>query len=135
MESSSNLAKDLAFAIGDLLPYVSIKFYTYAISKNISSLRLDFGDSDLPEAQKQGIRRLYDKAKSENTFSIKKIRAQDRKFFVDWISINKDVIKSIANRDIILIDDYITSGATLDAVCKELIQLAPHSLRVLTLIK
>jgi phosphoribosylpyrophosphate synthetase len=136
MESSSPLAGDIALKIKNMLPNTSIKFLGNSIIKNIENLTIEKSEDDkISDSEMEGLEKLYNKAKETGEFSIKKIHPRHRKFFTNWIQVNKEAINSITNKNIILFDDYITSGATLDEACKELLKLSPESINVITLIK
>lgn len=135
MESSSPLARDIAIKIKNMLPNTSIKFLENSVVKNIENITIEKGDEKISDTELIGLNKLLDKAKSSNEFSIKKIHPRHRKFFTNWIKINEDAIKNITNKNIILFDDYITSGATLDEACREILKLSPESIEVITLIK
>lgn len=135
MESSSSLARDIAIRIKNMLPNTSIKFLENSVVKNIENLTIEKGEEKISDAELLGLQKLLDKAKVSNEFSIKKIHPRHRKFFTNWIKVNEDAIKNITDKNIILFDDYITSGATLDEACREILKLSPQSIEVITLIK
>jgi len=136
MESSSSLAKDIAFKIKTMLPDTSIKFLENSIIKNIENIKIEKGEGDKFSDQEVALLdRLYNKAKETGEFSIKKIHPKHRRFFTNWIQINRDAIDKITDKNIIVFDDYITSGSTLDEVCRELLKLSPASISSIVLLK
>lgn len=136
MESSSPLASDIAKKIKGMLPDTSISFLANSVVKNIDNLTLDKSEDDkISQSELDGLKKLYDRAKETGEFSIKKIHPRHRKYFTNWIKVNEEAIKKITNKNVILFDDYITSGATLDEACREILKLSPESLSVITLIK
>lgn len=135
MESSSTLARDIAIKIKDMLPNTSIKFLENSVVKNIENITIEKGEEKISDTELLGLQKLLDKAKISNEFSIKKIHPRHRKFFTNWIKVNENAIKNITDKNIILFDDYITSGATLDEACREILKLSPKSIEVITLIK
>lgn len=135
MESSSSLASDIAMKIKSMLPDTSIKYVNNSILKNIDNIKLDTNGEKISEKEIQGLQKLIDKTKETGEFSIKKIHPRHRKFFTNWIKVNEDAIRSITNKNIILFDDYITSGATLDEAAREILKLSPTSIEAITLIK
>lgn len=135
MESSSDLASDIAYKIKSMLPDTSIKYINNSVFKNIDNIKLDTAGEKISEKEIQALQKLIDKVKNTGEFSIKKIHPRHRKFFTNWIKINKDSIKNITDKNIILFDDYITSGATLDEAAREILKLSPTSIEAITLIK
>jgi len=112
MESSSTLARDIAIKIKDMLPNTSIKFLENSVVKNIENITIEKGEEKISDTELLGLQKLLDKAKISNEFSIKKIHPRHRKFFTNWIKVNENAIKNITDKNIILFDDYIPSGAT-----------------------
>ena len=136
MESSSDLAKNIALKIKKMLPDTSIRLYNNSITKNIQNLKIKIDDdAKISQPERRAIESIYNKSKDSGVFSIKKINPKHRKYFIDWIEINRESINNITNKNILLFDDYITSGATLDEVSKELLKLSPSNIEILTLIK
>ena len=138
MGSSSSLVKDVAFKTVEKVSNISLKFLPDSIVKSIDSLELVIPDEDIEKFGSDimnTLRREVEKAKSRNEFEIKKIPPQYRKFFKNWIDINSEAIRDISGKDVILFDDYLTSGATLDEVCLSLKELSPKSITCFTIIK
>lgn len=138
MGSSSSLVKDIALKTVEKISNISFKFLPDSIVKNIDTLELGISDEDR-EKFGEDILNTFEKtilkAKENNEFEIKKIPPQYRKFFKNWIQINSDNIKDITGKDVVLFDDYLTSGATLDEVCLSLKELSPKSITCFTIIK
>jgi hypoxanthine-guanine phosphoribosyltransferase len=78
---------------------------------------------------------IHNDVKTKGEFSLKKIHPKHRGLFTDWIKINEDSIRDVTDKNIIVVDDYITSGVTLDEVCTQLLKLSPKSILCLTIIK
>ena len=138
MGSSSSLVKDVALKSVEKVSNISLKFLPDSIVKNIDSLELGISDEDrekFGEDILNTFEKIILKAKENNEFEIKKIPPQYRKFFKNWIEINSEAIRDISGKDVILFDDYLTSGATLDEVCLSLKELSPKSITCFTIIK
>jgi hypothetical protein len=138
MGSSSSLVRDIAERTVAKVSNISLRFLPDSIKKNIDTLELVIPDEDIERFGSDilgSLRKEVEKAKQRGEFEIKKIQPQYRKFFKGWIEVNSAYIKSIMDKDIILFDDYLTSGATLDEVCLALKAYSPKSITCFTIIK
>lgn len=133
MQSSSSLVKDIAVKTIEKVSQ-SLKFIPDSIIKNIDNLELVKPET-MSDSQFKSMEKVYMKAKETGAFEIKKIPPQNRKFFRNWIEVNEDAIRSITGKHIIIFDDYLTSGATLDATCMVLKELSPASIICFTILK
>ena len=133
MQSSSPLVQDIAKKTIEKVPQ-SLKFMPDQIIKNIDNLEF-FKPETMSDDLFNSMYKVYLKAKETGSFEIKKIPAQNRKYFRNWIEINKEAINSITGKHIVLFDDYLTSGATLDATCMVLKELSPASIICFTVLK
>jgi len=135
MESKSSLAEDLTMRIKSILPDTTIKILKKSIVKNIENLTLDKEGVKIYDTEFKILTDFYNKVKNTGEFSVKKIHPKHRSLFKNWIKINEDSIRYITNKNVLIIDDYITSGSTLDEVCTQILKLSPKSLKCLTIIK
>ena len=119
MDSSSALVNDLVHEINRRMPkYFQIRSFSKAIFKNpqISDIYIDTQGIELGESQMKAIQKVLDEAKSTGYFSIKTVKlVQQRKFFKDWLKINNNFLEHIVDKNVAIIDDFVTSGETLNS--------------------
>lgn len=133
MSSSSSLVDDIVKEVRSKLSDISIKTFDNAINKNIENLTIDPGN--LSDSEYRNLTKAVEKAKSTGKFEIKKFSGKHRRFLTNWIEVNKEVLKEVEGKNVIVFDDYLTTGSTLDEVCSTLLKLSPKSLEVFTMIK
>jgi hypothetical protein len=134
MESSSTLVQDLVDEIKDKLSDKSIKVFNDSIKKDITNLRV-IRPLKMSDSEFDGANNVILNAKENDNFEIKKIHPKHRKYVTGWIKVDDSIKKEISNKNVIIFDDYITSGSTLDAICVELKLLEPNNLFGMTIIK
>lgn len=119
MDSSSALVNDLVHEINRRLPkYFNIRSFSRAIFKNpnISDIYVDTQGHNLGESQLKAIQKVLDESKAAGYFSIKNVKlVQQRKFFKDWLKINDNFLQHIVDKRVAIIDDFVTSGETLNS--------------------
>ncbi len=135
MESKSSLSKDLTVKIKSILPNTTIKLLDNSIVKDIKNIKLNREGAKLSDYEYELLGNIHNNVKTKGEFSLKKIHPKHRALFTDWIKINEDSIRDVTDKNIIVVDDYITSGVTLDEVCTQLLKLSPKSILCLTIIK
>lgn len=134
MESSSPLIGDVVNELIKRLPHSNIKVHSKGIEKNIDTLTLERPDK-ISDKEFSELERFLEKSKHEGKFEVKKVHPKYRAFFKNWISIDKYIHKDIINKNVVIFDDYITTGSTLDVICNQLIDLNANSLKVMTILK
>ena len=115
MDSSSQLVTELVHAINKRLPkYFEIKSFTKAIFKTPMNIRIDTGSIDVSPAIMKAMQKVIDSAHTNDYFSIKEVHdVKSRKFFKDWLAINGNFLSQIVDKNVCIIDDFITSGETM----------------------
>lgn len=134
MQSSSPLVKNVAEKTLGKISNRSVKYLPDAIKKSIEDLQFNKPTS-MSDAQANAMQKYVDKAKSLGNFEIKKIPAQNRKFFSGFITIPEQITRSIVGKDVVIFDDYLTSGATLDSLCVAMLEMNPKSITCFTILK
>ena len=84
--------------------------------------------------------KIYNKIiTSDKPFKMKEIFAPFRKFLTNFIFLNNEndrkVINNITNKNIVLIDDYKTTGTTLKAMLDKLIDMGAKNVSVFIILK
>ena len=127
MDSSSALVNDLVHEINRRMPkYFAIRSFSKAIFKNpnIEDIYIDTAGVDLGESQLKAIQTVLDESKKSGYFSIKNVKlVQQRKFFKNWLKMNDNFLQNVIDKNVIVIDDFVTSGETLN-VASELLENA-----------
>jgi len=115
MESSSKLVKDLTNEILKKLPksYEMFKFDKIILKNpNINAISIS-NEYNLNDNTKKSLQYTLEKAKKNKYFEIKNIPPKFRKLVKNWLYIENNKLANIIDKNILLIDDYVTTGSTL----------------------
>ena len=115
MESSSRLIADLMIKMNKYLPkYYNMHTYDKGIFKNpdISAIEISTQYELKPETIKE-LERILLKARENKYFSIKKVPAKFRELIKNWLKINDRILSKIVDKNIMIIDDIVTTGSTI----------------------
>jgi hypothetical protein len=115
MSTTSPLVSDLVNSINKRLPkYYEIKTFSKAIFKTPENIRLDFQGIELGASLEKALRKVVDRAHNDGYFKIKEVPdVRSRKFFKDWLAINNNFLSHIVDKNVCVIDDFITSGESM----------------------
>lgn len=117
METSSSILRDISTEMNRRLPgYYDRLTYDRAIFKNPDISSIDINrEYNIDDRTRKSMERILDKARKDKYFSIKKINPPYlRKMLTDWLSLNNDVLSKIIDRNVAVIDDFVTSGETMN---------------------
>jgi len=137
IESSSPLSHDF---ISHLMPYMpnssGFSYLKAAVKKNndISSIKLEDTDKISSEL-KHRLNKIIQNAKESKAFEIKKVPPQYRKFIKNWLSLESKLSPKVFNKNILLVDDYLTSGTSIYAAYEILKSNGAKNVYGLSLIK
>lgn len=137
IESSSPLSHDF---IGHLMQYMpnnsGFSYLKAAVKKNndISSIKLEDTDKISGEF-KQRLNKIIQNAKEGNVFEIKKVPVQYRKFIKNWLALESKFSPKVFNKNILLVDDYLTSGTSMYAAYEILKSNGAKNVYALSLVK
>lgn len=135
MESSSPLIGDIVDVLVRMMPNRGVKVYSGdSVHKDIEGLYVD-RPTKMSGDEYKSLTKIVDKAKQTGVFSIKEVAAKHRSYLKGWIKIDESIYKDIKGKDVVVFDDYITTGSTLDAVCEGIRKHSPKSIMGLTTIK
>jgi hypothetical protein len=134
MPSSSPLASNFTDKILEKLSHSHVLTYDDVITKDLKNISVDTSYRFSPAEFKQ-LHRLVDKVKESGKFEIKKVHAKLRPALINWMMIDDSIRNKLVGANILIVDDYITSGTTLDETCSQLAKFKPASIRGITLIK
>lgn len=136
MTSSSNLVTDLVHEMNRRLPkYYEIKTFNQALFKSPETIRFDDLGKDLQDSTKKSLQKIVDVAKATGKFTIKDVNPKDRKFLKDWLRLNDSFLSKIVDKNVCLIDDFVTSGETLKAASEILRDAGALSVTGLAIMK
>lgn len=125
-QSSHDIAIKLKNDILSRLSDKSIQSLDNAIMKDISKLELDsklMGNMPDDSQKKRAILAKFNKYKDGSVkFELKKLPVPFRKYFVNWMTLNPRYESVVRGKNIILIDDYLTTGTTIYVACKALFE-------------
>lgn len=133
-ESSSSLISDVVYELIKRLPHSGIKIHTKGIYKNIENAYID-RPLKMSDSEFNQLKSSLEKSKETDNFEIKKQHAKYRKYFKNWMTIDEKLHKDIKNKNVVLFDDYITTGSTLDTICDKIDELNPNDLKIMTILK
>lgn len=139
-ESSSLILSKIANAIESKSGVANL--FTDAFVKSASTdIKLDMDKvNELPEKTKKEVFRAFTKATDPSKpFKIKEIFSAHRKFFIDFLQFNtqndRKLFNAVEGKEVILIDDYKTSGTTIKEMLRQLADLGAAKVTVFVFIK
>jgi hypothetical protein len=144
-ESSSPLVYDLALRVKNKAPNTVLA--KDALVKNaLDNIHIDYDkylstakDEKDKEKRKKQLEVDFKRATESGTFKIKKVFTQRRGLFSNYLVVNSEAHRAIFNKiqggKVLLIDDIITSGATIKEMLREIGSYAPEEIIIFSLIK
>ena len=139
-ESSSLVLKELTSQLAKKSGVAEL-FNDSFVKAASTDVKLDVEKVDkLPENTKKEVMRMFGKVTQPGRpFKIKDIFSSHRKFFKDFILFNTEkdrhLVNSVEGQDVILVDDYKTSGTTIKEMIKQLSDAGAKHIVVFVLIK
>jgi len=134
MPSSSPLASNFCDKIIEKLPHSNILTYDNVITKDLTNIAVS-DESKFSEKTLQLVYKFVDKVKTTGNFEIKKVHPKFRRFIINWIKIDDSIKNKLVGANVLVVDDYLTTGTTLDETCRTLKLFSPTSIHGITLIK
>lgn len=130
IESKSSLTSDLVSKISEILPSHPI-IHINGLKKDVSKVWFE-----KTKSMPFNVYDHYDKMTFNltNDFKIRDFKTC-RSYLRDWIVLDKNAIKDVTNKNVVIFDDFITYGATLDTACLEVQKFNPKNLNTFTIIK
>ena len=116
MESSSRILMDLSNKLHKYLPkYYDFFTYDKGIFKNpdLSQILIDVGNIKFDEKTIRSIQQTIDRQSKEQYFSIKKFKPDHRKLIKNWLKIEDKILSKVVDKNVAVIDDIVTTGATI----------------------
>jgi predicted phosphoribosyltransferase len=113
------------------------KIYYNSIKKNLDpeTFVVD-ADGVLPEKSLDKLKKDILKNMTPSGLEIKRIYVNFRKLIGNLMLLDDGIReKDVRGKNVCVVDDYITTGTTLDCAMMELLKLEPNSLIGLTLLK
>lgn len=136
MQSSSSLNQELSSELVKRMP--GIRVFNNVIQKNLDISKIKFLPKEgMSEITIKNNNRLIQNAIKKGVFKIKSFHPQFRSQVIDWLELKNgfNIEKHIENKNILLIDDYLTTGSTLLEASRILKLLSPKSVSGLVLFK
>lgn len=117
LESSSKILNDLLTELRLYLPkYYETFSYDKGIFKNpdLSQITIEYSGFEFKDETVKNLQQTINRQQKNNYFSIKKFNTKDRKFIKNWLILKNNLLSKIIDKRVALIDDIVTSGATMD---------------------
>ena len=132
-QSSSFILDDLVDNLKNRLPH--IKFIKSGFTKNkVEDIKLNYDDYDIPDAIKDRMTKILDRAKKKGFLEIKTVPKPYVKFITDFLK--SDLKKSyIEDKNIVILDDMMASGFTLKAAIQNILTYSPKSITGISIFK
>lgn len=114
LDTSSKLLPDLMIKMNRYLPkYYDIHTYNKGLFKNpnISEIQIST-QYNLQDKTIRELQRVLDKANQDQYFSIKKVPTQFRQLIKNWLVVNDKILSQIVDKNVMIVDDIITTGTT-----------------------
>ncbi len=128
IKSSSPLSNDFSKEFVSRIP--NVLFLPYSIFKSEKEkIKIDDKAS---ESQRKSLNRIINK---DEDFQIKKVNTQMRGLVHDYMSISDELSKKIKDKNILIIDDYLTSGATFIDIFEVINRYNPKNVYGVTIFK
>jgi hypothetical protein len=114
LDTSSKLLPDLIIKMNRYLPkYYDIHTYNRGLFKNPNISEIEISTQyNMQDKTVRELRRVLDKAKQDQYFSIKKIPTQFRQVIKNWLILNDKILSKIVDKNVMIVDDIITTGTT-----------------------
>lgn len=138
MDSSSPLVSDLVFEINKRLPkYYDTVTYHKQIFKtpNLDNITINTMGVTLSDKNLKSIQSSIDKMKRDGYFKIQSIFTPNRKFIQNWLEINNNVLSKIIDKNVVIVDDILTTGSTISEAGRMLYEAGASDVKGLTIIK
>jgi hypothetical protein len=132
-QSGSPLAQNFAAMVGAKVPN-TISLPQSIYKADVSKIKLA---DNVPERYRVSLERVIRNVQTGKTksFQLKKIPGPQRKFIYDFLEINPNIANKIEGKNILVVDDILTSGATLAETFRILELLDAKNIYGLTLFK
>jgi len=116
-KSSSNLNKKMAEEFRKRFPY-DVTLYSDEITKSSPKDLQIVGNP--PEQIRKSLEKIIDKWKQLGKFEIKKLPPSWRQFVSNLSKIEDNVFKKVDGKNVLIIDDVLTSGTTIADIIKQI---------------
>lgn len=132
--SSSDLVKEWA---NELVKRTHYDYFIDAFVKNnIDEITLDYDNPKMSDNIKKDLERILKKSKIKGYFSIHDVYPMFRKFVLNvYRASSKKIINKVKDKNVIILDDIVTSGTTAMDIFKTLKTAGAKEVIVLTLFK
>lgn len=135
IQSSSPLTKDLVQDLIKMIPY-DVDVCDDGVLKNIDVSTIGVkDDSRITPDIKNYLDGVIKNATKDGYFSVQPIRPIFRKFVKDFLLVDEDLKSKIDGKVILLIDDFLTTGITMNEAIRLLTIFNPAKIIALTMIK
>lgn len=133
-KSSSDLAKRLAKEIASKSSDHTLLFAPDSIIKGkINNIKIS---DEIPhEDMRKMLVSIIDKAKTKQSFEMKKVPGRLRKFIYDFLELDPELVKKVEGKNVLLVDDYLITGSTLQEAFRMIDFLNPASMQAVCFFK
>lgn len=135
-KSSTAILNDV---IGELRlrnPHIQFFPESYIKTADLSKIEIDTNNEKITPAIAKSLSGMLKTAVQTGKFEIKKALPQYRKFFRNFFEVvDPAILEKLANKNVCVMDDVLSSGTTLLEIMRSVSVYAPHTVVGLTLFK
>jgi len=137
IQSAAGISKDLKDALLEMFPYKNnILVFDEGVIKNPNFHEITI--ADIPNVNPKTLavlQKKLEKVKDSGYFKIQTFPAQFRKHILNWLRMQEGIKSKIVGKNVLLIDDFITSGTTLKEAIRMMQENGAANVMSITLIK
>jgi phosphoribosylpyrophosphate synthetase len=101
----------------------------------MSQITIDTEKFGIDKSTERNLNKTLDKMKGNEYFSISGFPTKFRGVFKDWLKVNDLVLSKIVDKNVCLIDDFVTTGSTMKEASKLLEEAGAKSVLGLCVLK
>lgn len=138
MSSSSSFVNDMMQKLQSKLPsYYTLMSFENAINKNpnFDEIGVRGKEFNLQQSTIDSLKDEIQKMANSGTFKIHNFHPPHRKIIKNWLKLNDDILSKVIDKNIILLDDYLTTGSTLIEASNLLEEMGANYVLGITVIK
>jgi hypothetical protein len=135
-KSSSNILNDIIKELQNISPHIIFLQEKFKKIVDPEQIKIDYDNPSITPKIIDRLENILRKAKRDGYFQLKAALPQNRKFLQNYFELIDDYkYEKIEGKNIILLDDVVSSGSTFDEMMRILEQYAPNEISGVTIFK